>query len=106
MVQPAGSAPVGTPSAYNKAYAAAMGHGGVYTPQIIVDGVMDIVGSRGTNVELAVAQREAAIAQATAIAMANVQTQRALAAAAVGGLLTVPLVAIPANVVPVARPLV
>ena len=65
-----------------KAYAAAMGHGGVYTPQIIVDGVMDIVGSRATNVELAIAQREAAIAQATAIAVASARTQRAIADAA------------------------
>ncbi|MBK4954952.1 DUF1223 domain-containing protein, partial [Klebsiella variicola] len=54
-----------------KAYAAAMGHGGVYTPQIIVDGVMDIIGSRQTNVELAIAQREATIGQATAIALAD-----------------------------------
>jgi len=65
-----------------KSYAAAMGHGGVYTPQIIVDGVMDIVGSRATNVELAIAQREAAIGQASAIAVANASTQRALADAA------------------------
>lgn len=65
-----------------KAYAAAMGHGGVYTPQIIVDGVMDIIGSRQTNVELAIAQREATIGQATAIALADARTQRALADAA------------------------
>jgi hypothetical protein len=37
-----------------KAYAAAMGHGGVYTPQIIVDGVKDVVGSREDKVEAAI----------------------------------------------------
>jgi hypothetical protein len=34
-----------------KAYAAAMRRGGVYTPQIIVDGVKDVVGSREDQVE-------------------------------------------------------
>src|SRR6185436_15639063 len=28
-----------------KAYAAMMGHGGVYTPQVVIDGVVDVVGS-------------------------------------------------------------
>ena len=37
-----------------KAYAAAMEHGGVYTPQIIVDGVKDVVGSREDDVEAAI----------------------------------------------------
>jgi hypothetical protein len=37
-----------------KAYAAAMGHGAVYTPQIIVDGVADVVGSREAAVEAAI----------------------------------------------------
>jgi hypothetical protein len=37
-----------------KAYAAAMGRGGVYTPQIIVGGVKDVVGSREDNVEAAI----------------------------------------------------
>lgn len=67
-----------------KAYAAAMGHGGVYTPQIIVDGVLDVVGSRAMNVELAIAQRQATIAQATAIAMARADSARAIADAAHG----------------------
>jgi len=44
-----------------KAYAAAMGHGGVYTPQMIVDGVSDVVGSREGDVEAAVARRQAEI---------------------------------------------
>lgn len=34
-----------------KSYAAAMGKGGVYTPQIIVDGVTDVVGSRERSVK-------------------------------------------------------
>jgi len=37
-----------------KAYAATMGHGAVYTPQIIVDGVTDIVGSREAAVQAAI----------------------------------------------------
>lgn len=40
-----------------KAYAAVMGRGGVYTPQIIVDGVTDVVGSRETQVEAAISAR-------------------------------------------------
>ncbi|MDE2184263.1 MAG: DUF1223 domain-containing protein [Alphaproteobacteria bacterium] len=37
-----------------KAYAAAMGHGGVYTPQIIVDGTRDVAGGRDEAVVEAV----------------------------------------------------
>lgn len=37
-----------------KAYAAAMGRGGVYTPQIIVDGTKDLAGGRGDTVVRAV----------------------------------------------------
>jgi len=44
-----------------KAYAMAMGHGGVYTPQVIVDGVQDIVGSRTANIEAAIDARARAI---------------------------------------------
>ena len=40
-----------------KAYAEAMGHGGVYTPQIVVDGVQDVVGSRVALVESAIEAR-------------------------------------------------
>ena len=55
-----------------KAYAAAMGHGGVYTPQIVVDGVTDVVGSRVAAVEAAIAERRADLAQsATAVAQAD-----------------------------------
>jgi hypothetical protein len=42
-----------------KAYAQAMGRGGVYTPQIVVDGVSDVVGSRELQVESAIAARGA-----------------------------------------------
>ncbi|HTW33734.1 MAG TPA: DUF1223 domain-containing protein [Rhizomicrobium sp.] len=40
-----------------KAYAAAMGRGGVYTPQVIVDGVTDVVGSREQAIEAAIVSR-------------------------------------------------
>jgi hypothetical protein len=40
-----------------KAYAASMGRGGVYTPQMLVDGVTDVVGSREAQVEGAIAAR-------------------------------------------------
>ncbi|MBS0472598.1 MAG: DUF1223 domain-containing protein [Proteobacteria bacterium] len=60
-----------------KAYAAAMGHGGVYTPQIIVDGSVDVVGSRANNVELAIMQRKADIEAASAdVEMARAEAAR------------------------------
>jgi hypothetical protein len=40
-----------------KAYAAAMGRGGIYTPQMIVDGVDDLVGGREAAVDAAIAAR-------------------------------------------------
>src|SRR5947207_5487954 len=42
-----------------KAYAAAMGRGGIYTPQIIVDGMVDVVGSREAQLEAAISGRRA-----------------------------------------------
>ncbi|HEX4081131.1 MAG TPA: DUF1223 domain-containing protein [Rhizomicrobium sp.] len=42
-----------------KAYAAAMGRGGIYTPQMIIDGTSDVVGSREAQVEAAIAARMA-----------------------------------------------
>jgi hypothetical protein len=54
-----------------KAYAAAMGHGGVYTPQIVVDGVQDVVGSRVAAVEAAIEARAQAIDAGAAIADAR-----------------------------------
>ncbi|MGN6516446.1 MAG: DUF1223 domain-containing protein [Rhizomicrobium sp.] len=42
-----------------KAYAQAMWRGGVYTPQVIVDGVNDIVGGREAQIESAIAARAA-----------------------------------------------
>ena len=44
-----------------KAYAHVLGRGGVYTPQIVVEGVQDVVGSREADVETAIAQHEARI---------------------------------------------
>jgi len=41
-----------------KAYAAAMGRGGVYTPQMIVDGQDDIVGGREATIDAAITARE------------------------------------------------
>ena len=42
-----------------KAYANLMKRGGIYTPQIVVDGVNDIVGSREQQVNAAITAREA-----------------------------------------------
>jgi hypothetical protein len=42
-----------------KAYAAAMGRGGIYTPQMIIDGTADVVGSRDAQVESVIAARMA-----------------------------------------------
>ena len=41
-----------------KAYSETMGRGGVYTPQMIVDGVNDLVGSREQAIDAAIAARE------------------------------------------------
>jgi hypothetical protein len=54
-----------------KEYAAAMGHGGVYTPQIVVDGALDVVGSRTASVEAAIEARREAIEAAYAMAEAH-----------------------------------
>jgi hypothetical protein len=42
-----------------KGYASAMGRGGIYTPQMIIDGTADVVGSREPQVESIVAARTA-----------------------------------------------
>lgn len=40
-----------------KAYAAAMGRGGIYTPQMIIDGATDVVGSREAQVDSIISAR-------------------------------------------------
>jgi hypothetical protein len=44
-----------------KSYAATMGHGGVYTPQMIVDGTSDLVGNKDAAIEAAIEKHEAEI---------------------------------------------
>jgi len=45
-------------TARQKAYAAAMGRGGVYTPEMIVDGTNDIVGSHQKQIDAAIKAHE------------------------------------------------
>ena len=40
-----------------KAYAQVMGHGGVYTPQMVIDGVTDMVGSKEAQIDADIAAR-------------------------------------------------
>ncbi|HEY5337546.1 MAG TPA: DUF1223 domain-containing protein [Rhizomicrobium sp.] len=42
-----------------KAYSQALGRGGVYTPQMVIDGVNDVVGSKDAQVSAAIAARQA-----------------------------------------------
>lgn len=51
-----------------KSYAETMGHSAVYTPQIIVDGVTDVVGGRDAQIETTIAAR-AADGQAVPVAL-------------------------------------
>jgi len=57
-----------------KAYAKQLGRGGVFTPEIIVDGVTDVVGSREQTVEGAIAARESD-AQAVPVQLAGNRQQ-------------------------------
>jgi hypothetical protein len=61
-----------------KAYAAAMGHGAVYTPQMIIDGASDVVGSREAEVEAAIAARAADAGVPPAVPVALNETPEAL----------------------------
>jgi hypothetical protein len=80
-----------------KAYAAAMGHGGVYTPQIVVDGVTDVVGSRAAQVEAAIAERRAQLTGvAREAARVEADSERAAEAArAAPGALSIPAMPAP-----------
>ncbi|MBV9330293.1 MAG: DUF1223 domain-containing protein [Alphaproteobacteria bacterium] len=53
-----------------KAYAAAMGRGGVYTPEIVVDGAKDVVGSKDAEVNAAIEARANEIARAAEASLA------------------------------------
>jgi hypothetical protein len=53
-----------------RAYAKAMNHSGIYTPQVIVDGVEDVIGSRRDKVLAAIARRAAANVKAYNIPIA------------------------------------
>ena len=63
-----------------KAYAHVMGHGAVYTPQMIVDGVSDVVGSREGEVESTIAAhaRENATDNADNVAVTLSETPQTL----------------------------
>ncbi len=54
-----------------KGYSLAMSHGGVYTPQMIIDGVSDVVGSREAQVNAAIAARQADMQNVTVTLTAN-----------------------------------
>ncbi len=64
-----------------KAYAAAMGRGGVYTPQTIVDGAKDVVGSREEDVEAAI-DAEARVAAAVEVGFTPLPQRLHIAVAA------------------------
>jgi hypothetical protein len=66
-----------------RAYARAMHHSGIYTPQMIVDGVEDVIGSRRDKVIAAIARRavapEKALSIPIAIAVADERIEIAIA---------------------------
>lgn len=64
-----------------KTYARALGRGGVYTPQMIVEGVEDVVGSREGDVEASIARHEAQIAASAARLEAEAAVREARLAA-------------------------
>ncbi len=67
-----------------KAYARMMNHSGIYTPQMILDGATDVVGSQRNKVLAAIAQREQANEATTDIPIAIAASEQKVQIAIAG----------------------